>query len=67
MEHRAEEGAVLVDALEVHLHVAVEQARLDEIAGLAREGLGLLGAVVVAAEAGALDAREHERDLVEAG
>ena len=102
VEHGAERGARLVDALQHDLHRAVEQPRLDEEARLRREsGVGAGGAAARrravrrgAATAGgrgggggahlarkrlrlldavhkahrrALDAREHHRDLLEAG
>ena len=63
--HRAQKGAILVDALEHDLNVAVEQPRLDEVARLTRERRRLLRAVLCAAEPAALDTRKHQRHLVE--
>mmetsp|Transcript_59665 Transcript_59665/g.157262 ORF Transcript_59665/g.157262 Transcript_59665/m.157262 type:complete len:427 (-) Transcript_59665:31-1311(-) len=66
VEHRAQQRAVLVDALKLHAHVAVEEPHLDKVARLARKRLRVLRAVLGAFEAAARDAREHQRDLLEA-
>mmetsp|Transcript_12978 Transcript_12978/g.28055 ORF Transcript_12978/g.28055 Transcript_12978/m.28055 type:complete len:220 (+) Transcript_12978:663-1322(+) len=64
VDDAAQHGAVLVQLLQLHLHVAVHQPALDEEARLAAERLSLLDALLVAANRGALDARQDDGHLL---
>ena len=63
--HGAEQVPILVDPLERHLHVAIQEARFHEVASLTCKRLRLLRTVRLPTEPTALDARKHERHLVE--